>query len=143
MKISLPMVAALLALATSTRAAEPAPLPTITPAELEARLGKHAEPARNPELLILDVRTAAEYAAGHLPGAVNVPHDEVASRLPELSALRDQTVVPYCRSGRRSALAAAQLRAAGFTRLLQLDGDYPGWDDGQRPVERSAAPPTN
>jgi len=137
MKISLPMAAALLALATSTRAAEPAPLPRITPAQLEARIGKDAAPARDAELLILDVRTAAEFAAGHLPGAVNVPHDEVVSRLPELSALRDKTVVLYCRSGRRSALAAGDLRAAGFTRLLQLDGDYPGWDDGQRPVERA------
>jgi rhodanese-related sulfurtransferase len=140
MKISLSIAAALLVLGTSARAAEPVPLPRITPAELEARIGKDAKLAGDSELVILDVRSAAEFVAGHVPGARNLPHDEVAGRLPELSGLLDKTVVLYCRSGRRSALAAEQLRAAGFTRLLQLDGDYPGWDAGLRPVERASAP---
>jgi phage shock protein E len=128
------IVVIVVALATPvSRGAEPAPLPRITPAELQARMGK------DDGLVILDVRTPAEFAAGHVPGARNVPHDAVASRLPELTALRDRPVVLYCRSGRRSALAAEQLRAAGFSRLLQLDGDFPGWDAAQRPVQREPA----
>jgi rhodanese-related sulfurtransferase len=131
MKIPLSIVAGLMIwVIPIAHAAEPAPLPRITPAELLARIGKDAA------LVILDVRTRAEFAAGHVPGARNVPHDEVSRRLPELSALRDKSVVLYCRSGRRSALAGEQLRAAGFAPLLQLEGDYLGWENGSRPVER-------
>ena len=140
MKMLLPIIATLLAGGIPVApAAEPVPLARIAPAELQARLDK------DKELVILDVRTPVEFAAGHVPGARNVPHDEVAARLPELAALRDQPVVLYCRSGRRSGLAAEQLRAAGFTRLLQLEGDYPGWDAQGRPVEREPerAPASN
>ncbi len=60
---------------------------------------------------LLDVRSAREFAAGHLEGARNVPHDEVTARLSEIPPGR---VVVYCKSGVRSALAARQLRAAGY-----------------------------
>jgi rhodanese-related sulfurtransferase len=75
-----------------------------------------------------------------VPGARNVSHDELAGRLGELNELRDKDVVLYCRSGRRSALAADVLRKAGFTRLLHLDGDFLAWQAQQRPVETSPAP---
>lgn len=63
--------------------------------------------------VLLDVRTAEEFEAGHLRGAVHIPCDEIAGRLEELGVAGD-TVVVYCRSGRRSARAASALRAAGF-----------------------------
>lgn len=62
---------------------------------------------------LLDVRTPAEFSAGHAPGAKNVPVDELAARLPEL-AYGSRQVVVYCRSGARSARAAQMLRAAGY-----------------------------
>ena len=108
--------------------------PRISQAELLARLDK-----KDSRLVVLDVRTAAEYAAGHVPGARNVSHDELASRLGELDALRDKDVVLYCHSGRRSALAADVLRKAGFTRLRHLDGDFLAWQAESRPVEKSDA----
>lgn len=61
---------------------------------------------------LLDVRTRAEYAAGHVDGAVNVPVDEVSARMAEISP--DAKVVVYCHSGGRSARAANLLRAAGY-----------------------------
>lgn len=85
---------------------------------------------------VLDVRTAAEFAAGHVPGALNISHDELPARLGELAALRDKPVVLYCRSGRRTQLAEDTLRKAGFTRLLHLDGDWLAWDAAKRPVEK-------
>jgi apolipoprotein D and lipocalin family protein len=89
----------------------------------------------HPEHLhVLDVRTPAEYAEGHVPGAVNVPHDQVADRLAEVP--RDRDVVLYCRSGRRSQLAADVLRANGYERLSLLEGDMPGWIEQGHPVER-------
>ncbi|MEO0321976.1 MAG: rhodanese-like domain-containing protein [Myxococcota bacterium] len=60
---------------------------------------------------LLDVRSAREFAAGHLAGAMNVPHTEVGGRLGEIPAGR---VVVYCKSGVRSAMAARTLRAAGY-----------------------------
>lgn len=62
--------------------------------------------------LLLDVRTPAEHAGGAPSGAVNIPVQELATRLHELP--RDRTIVAFCRSGARSASAVEQLVAAGF-----------------------------
>lgn len=105
----------------------------ISQAELLARMDK-----KDPDLVVLDVRTAAEFAAGHVPGARNVSHELLQSRIGELSGLRDKQVVLYCRSGRRTLLAEDVLRKAGFTRLAHLEGDYLAWESEHRPVERSA-----
>jgi rhodanese-related sulfurtransferase len=63
--------------------------------------------------VIVDVRSPAEFAAGHVPGATNLPVDELGARLSEVPA--DRMVVVYCASGMRSARAAGMLRAAGRT----------------------------
>jgi len=72
--------------------------------------GKHRDLVRAGALL-LDVRTPAEFAGGHVEGAVNIPVDELLKRMSELGDAR--TVVIYCRSGARSARAAQLLRAHG------------------------------
>jgi phage shock protein E len=115
------------------RAADPAPaaVPVISQADLLKRID-----GKDPELVVLDVRTPAEFAAGHVPGAKNLSHDQLAARLDELASMRDKQVVLYCRSGRRTLLAADTLRKAGFTKLLHLHGDYMAWEATQRPVER-------
>jgi phage shock protein E len=114
-----------------------APAPAATPISQSALLERLATPV--PDLLVLDVRTPAEYAAGHLPGARNVPHDQLAARLADLEAFKDRDVVLYCRSGRRSQLAAQTLRSAGFSRLLHLEGDWLAWEGQNRPVETQPA----
>jgi rhodanese-related sulfurtransferase len=93
--------------------------------------------------VILDVRTAAEYAAGHVPGAINIPHDQLPTRVGELEAQRDSEIVVYCRSGRRSNTALHTLHAAGFSKLAHLEGDFAAWEGAGRPVEKAvpAAPP--
>jgi phage shock protein E len=121
-------------------AADPAPAaaqnaPRISQADLLARLDR-----KDPGLVVLDVRTPAEFAAGHVPGARNVSHDQLATKLAELEALRDKDVVLYCRSGRRTLLAEEILRNAGFAKLLHLDGDYLAWEAAQRPIERAPPP---
>lgn len=62
---------------------------------------------------LVDVRTPAEYAAEHVPGAVNIPVQDLERRLMELGST-DRAVVVYCRSGARSASAARLLREAGY-----------------------------
>jgi phage shock protein E len=63
--------------------------------------------------VVVDVRTPAEFAGGHVPGALNVPLDALPARLGELPA--DRLIVVYCASGMRSARAASVLRGAGRT----------------------------
>ena len=89
--------------------------------------------------VVLDVRTPKEFAEGHVPGAVNISHDELEGRLSELDADRDRDVVVYCHSGRRAGLALGMLEKAGFKRLYHLEGDYTGWTAAQRPIESGPA----
>ncbi|HKO90680.1 MAG TPA: rhodanese-like domain-containing protein [Polyangiaceae bacterium] len=71
--------------------------------------------------MVLDVRSRDEFAAGHLSGALNVPVDELETRLSELGPPQ-RPVAVYCRSGRRSAFAAQLLRRAGFVSVTDLGG---------------------
>ncbi|MDH5675038.1 MAG: rhodanese-like domain-containing protein [Myxococcales bacterium] len=71
--------------------------------------------------LLLDVRTPGEYAGGHIDGAINIPLDQLASRLSELPD-RERTIVLYCQSGRRSASATKLLTEAGYGRAKNLGG---------------------
>jgi len=81
---------------------------------------------------VLDVRGPEEFVTGHVPGAVNIPYDQVAARLAEVP--KDKEVVLYCRSGRRAGMAAEVLAANGYTRLKHLEGDMPAWIERGRPV---------
>lgn len=72
---------------------------------------------------IVDVRTCAEYGAGHLPGALHIPFTHLAARMREIP--RDLPVVCYCRSGNRSARAAAYLARHGITALNMRGGFWP------------------
>ena len=69
---------------------------------------------------LVDVRSAAEHAAGHIDGAVNIPVGAIAARAGELS--KDEPVILYCQSGARSAAAKGALQRAGFTEVYNLGG---------------------
>ena len=84
------------------------------------------------KIKIIDVRTPEEFAAGHIPGAINIPVGEIGARLAELEASRDKTIVAYCRSGRRAGVALKALHEAGFTKLSHLAGDMPGWEESAK-----------
>lgn len=85
-------------------------------------------------VLVLDVRSANEFAAGHVPNAVNIPHDQLASRIAELSVGTTGTVVVYCESGFRAGKAATVLRQAGYQNILHLAGDMRAWRANGRPT---------
>ncbi len=70
---------------------------------------------------LVDVRTPEEYAAKHLPGAVNIPVADLETRLGEL-APKEQPIVVYCRSGHRASRAQKILQGVGFTRVYNLGG---------------------
>ena len=94
---------------------------------------------------VVDVREPAEYAAGHIPGAVNIPrgvlefeidgHPAVNGVMDPALGHREQPIVLYCRSGGRSALAAESLKRLGYIEPLSLAGGFNGWAEQKRPVE--------
>ncbi len=86
--------------------------------------------------LFLDVRTPEEFAAGHVPGAINIPHEALPTRVGELASHKAKDVVVYCESGRRAAIASDALHAAGFERVQHLAGDMSGWRAAGLPVEK-------
>lgn len=84
------------------------------------------EDAVNGEGLILDVREAAEYAFGHIPGAKSIPMGDLADRMNELDPA--QTIYVICRTGTRSDLAAQQLAAAGYTNIYNVLPGMTGYE---------------
>ena len=78
--------------------------------------------------IILDVRRPDEYSEGHIPGAINVPNEEIGSA--EIAELPDksQLILVYCRSGRRSKEASEKLVKLGYTGIVEIGGiqDYEG-----------------
>ena len=72
--------------------------------------------------IILDVRTPQEFAAGHIPNAINIPNETIGAS--EISALpdKDQLILVYCRSGRRSKEAAQKLVSLGYTSIVEFGG---------------------
>lgn len=89
--------------------------------------------------LILDVRTPEEFASGHVPNAINIPHTELATRMSEIESAVDSPVVVYCERGGRAGKAEAELLAAGYSNVLHLEGDMSAWRAAGRPVEASSA----
>ena len=77
--------------------------------------------------IILDVRSREEYDQGHIPGAVLIPNTEIAARAEDELTDKSQLILVYCRSGRRSKLAAEELVALGYTNIREFGGiiDWP------------------
>ena len=77
--------------------------------------------------VILDTRTQEEYDQGHIPGAVLLPYDEVLQKAETILTDKNQLILVYCRSGRRSKLAANDLVKLGYTNIREFGGiiDWP------------------
>jgi len=88
--------------------------------------------SKESDFVLLDVRTAGEFSQGHIKGAINITHTEIANRLSEIP--KDKDIIIYCRSGRRAGVAANALEKNGFHKLFHLDGDMNGWTHNKRHV---------
>lgn len=91
----------------------------ITPAEAKALMEGDA--------IILDVRTEEEFAEGHIEGAILIPDYEITEKAPQVLPDKNALILVYCRSGRRSKLAAEALVALGYTNVQEFGGiiDWP------------------
>ena len=77
--------------------------------------------------IILDTRTQEEYDQGHIPGAILIPYDEIMEKAEGILTDKDQLILVYCRSGRRSKIAADDLVKLGYTNIREFGGiiDWP------------------
>ena len=77
--------------------------------------------------VILDTRTREEYDQGHIPGAIQISHDEITEKAEGVLTDKDQLILVYCRSGRRSKIAAETLSELGYTNIKEFGGiiDWP------------------
>ena len=92
------------------------PYEQITPAEAKAIIDSEEG------FIILDVRTPEEFAAGHIAGAILIPDYEIGEKAERVLTDKDQLILVYCRSGRRSKNAASELAALGYTNIKEFGG---------------------
>jgi rhodanese-related sulfurtransferase len=109
--------------------AHAADVQTMSAVRLASEITTHEAP------VILDVRSVDEFAAGHVPGAINVAHSELDDHAEQLSAYKDRDIVVYCVSGKRAAKALQWLSTHGFDHLWHLEGDYSEWVKAGREIE--------
>ena len=85
---------------------------------------------------VLDVRDPAEYAAGHIIGAKNLPLGQIDARAGDLDKWKAKPVIIYCDTGNRASSAMPLLKQRGFAEVYNLTGGYPAWQQAGLPVER-------
>ncbi|HEX6657477.1 MAG TPA: rhodanese-like domain-containing protein [Ilumatobacter sp.] len=102
----------------------------VSPAELDALIGQHAD------VRVLDVRTPGEFETAHIPGAYNIPLTDLGDALEELSGVSLRLVV-VCQSGSRADTACSRLVAAGLEGVEMLDGGMAAWQRAGGRVRRA------
>lgn len=115
MRLLTPLILALTALLIAACGPNAGVAEIISPSDYVAQFRDTGE-----NHILLDVRTPSEFASGYINGAINIPVQELQSRLSELPT--DATVVVYCRSGNRSAQASQILSEANYSRIYDLGG---------------------
>lgn len=104
----------------------PAAIRSVNVAQVQEQLGKGA-------IVLVDVRSRAEWEGGHIPGALHIPLGELAERQTEIPSTGP--VVVQCRTGGRAAIGASLLQRLGRTNVLKFDGGYLAWQAAGHPVE--------
>lgn len=118
-------------------AAEPSTSPTTRSSIPVAEVEEFASLIGRPGYVLVDVRTAEEHAAGHIAGTSEIVDWESASFAKRAAELpRAKTYLIYCRSGRRSRLATAQMQFMGFDHLVELKGGMLAWVKAGKAVEK-------
>jgi rhodanese-related sulfurtransferase len=88
------------------------------------------------DALVLDVRDNAEFAAGRIPKAKNIPLADIGKRVDEITRFKDKPVILTCKTGTRSGAAARRLKQHGFAQIYQLQGGLGAWQQASLPIEK-------
>ena len=98
--------------------------------ELKAKLDQSSE-----EIILLDVRSKEEFAAGSIKGSINFSHEHLLSNIAAVSHYKSKKLVVYCRSGRRAELVINELENNGFLDIIDIEGDIMAWSEANYPLE--------
>ena len=82
--------------------------------------------------VVIDVRTPQEFQSGHIEGALNIPHDTIGQDISKVKVSKDDHVILYCRSGRRSGLALGTHKGLGFSYVE----NYGGFEEAQKRLQK-------
>ena len=88
------------------------------------------------DAVVLDVRNTAEFAAGHIPNARNIPFAELTNRLRELEKLKSRPIIVSGQAGSHAAKVCTALKKIGITDVFALRGGLTGWVEASLPVEK-------
>ncbi len=91
-----------------------------------------------PKGVVLDVRTAQEYSEGYIPNALNIDYNSDSFKAQVSKLDSSATYFVYCRSGKRSAGAAAYMRSIGFSKVYELNGGIVSWGENKYPIVTGA-----
>ena len=89
------------------------------------------------DAVVLDVRNAQEYKAGHITNARHLPESEIDSRMKELEKMKAKPIIVSCARGNRSLTVANRLRKLGFAEVFSLRGGIAAWQQANMPLEKS------
>ena len=103
--------------------------PSVSPAQATHLINRQ-------DALVIDVREPAEFAAGHLLGAKNLPLARLTAPGADVAKRKDRPVIVYCDGTDRASKAASALKKHGFTRVTNLSGGIKAWQDAGLPVEK-------
>ena len=92
----------------------------VTPAASSATASDAASAVSPQQVLLIDVRSPEEFATGHLDGAINIPHEQIAEQIARFTQDKNAEIQLYCRSGRRSGAALETLQGMGYKNLSNL-----------------------
>ena len=126
-------------------------LPLLVVLSVIAQAAEYMSPGLKPEqllekldtdkaLLVVDVRKPAEFGVAHIPGAINIPVDEIENRLNEFK--HDNGVLIYCINGSRTRQAEAILLGADIPNVYHLEGTFSGWIQRKHPIEKGGVKKT-
>ncbi len=101
---------------------------SVTPQQAAESFSEH-------QTVTIDVREDNEWNEHHIDGAIHIPLGQLPNRLAELETYKDSSVVTQCRSGKRSAKALELLKAAGFTKVYNMDGGIQAWEKAGLPLK--------
>lgn len=89
--------------------------------------------------VVVDLRSAQEFADGHIAGAINLPAAELGSRVSELDKHKDAAILLVCKMGQHSSAASRSLKEAGFSNVRRIDGGMAEWTNANMPVVKGGA----
>lgn len=109
----------------------------------QANRGSYLSPSKairlmnnHDDILILDIRTEADYKSGHINGAKNVPLNNFATSISGLSSSKNEPVLLYCNSGNTVTRAIKMLKKAGFEQVNNLEGGIAAWKEANMPLTK-------